>query len=48
MEIRAKYSPLSLYEVKSSIKILVLERCRAAQVINSPIKDITIKVDRVP
>ena len=27
MELRAKYSPLSPYEVKSSFKIIVLEMC---------------------
>ena len=26
----------------------MLERCRASKVINKPIKNITIKVDRVP
>lgn len=48
MEIRAKYSHHSPYEVKSSFQILILERCKAALLISRPIKNITIKVDKVP
>ncbi len=48
MEIRAKYSLHSPYEVKSSFQILILERCKAAQLISITIKNVTIKVDKVP
>jgi hypothetical protein len=48
MELKAKYSPLSLYEVSTKFKILVINRCLIATVTPIPIKDVTFKVTKIP
>jgi hypothetical protein len=48
MELKAKYSPLSLYEVSTKFKVIVLNRCYNASILSIPIKDVTILIDRVP